>query len=185
MGSSSIHMTALDGIVNVNSLFTVAVFIGLAWNPADRSDTLITDLACTASRSVAEDLISFHVYSFSCFLFSSLVALALKQAIRISRNPTGTYSTSSSNHIISHFHLPEFLGQVNKNLLRIGMLVSGIGSSFGCVFLMLALVNVVQLKVGILGCGSFHTYAAIVPLVIFVPIGLLVYASLILYAFTR
>ncbi|CAN0837746.1 hypothetical protein LINGRAHAP2_LOCUS1889 [Linum grandiflorum] len=182
MGSSSIHMTALDGIVNVNSLFTVAVFIGLAWNPLDRSDTLITDPACTASRSVAEDLISFHVYSFSCFLFSSLVALALKQAIRISRNPAGH---SSIDNAIAHFHLPEFLGQVNKNLLRIGMLVSGIGSSFGCVFLMLALVNVVQLKVGILGCGSFHTYAAIVPLVIFVPVGLLVYASLILYAFTR
>ncbi|CAI0411106.1 unnamed protein product [Linum tenue] len=167
---TSIQITALDGIVNVNSLFTFAVFVGLAWNPTSPSDTLITDPACTAGRGVGEALISFHVYSFSCFLFSSLVALALKQAIRIN-NP---------------FHLPaEFLGQVNKNLLRIGMLISGIGSAFGCVFLMLALVNVVQLKLGTLSCGSSHTYAAVVPLVIFVPVAILIYSSLVLYAFTR
>ncbi|CAI0411107.1 unnamed protein product [Linum tenue] len=162
---TSIQITALDGIVNVNSLFTFAVFVGLAWNPTSPSDTLITDPACTAGRGVGEALISFHVYSFSCFLFSSLVALALKQAIRISR--------------------AEFLGQVNKNLLRIGMLISGIGSAFGCVFLMLALVNVVQLKLGTLSCGSSHTYAAVVPLVIFVPVAILIYSSLVLYAFTR
>ncbi|KAH9327806.1 hypothetical protein KI387_043740, partial [Taxus chinensis] len=28
-GSTSIHVTALDGLVNVNSLFTLAVFVGL------------------------------------------------------------------------------------------------------------------------------------------------------------
>ncbi|CAI0411109.1 unnamed protein product [Linum tenue] len=65
------------------------------------------------------------------------------------------------------------------------MLISGIGSAFGCVFLMLALVNVVQLKLGTLSCGSSHTYAAVVPLVIFVPVAILIYSSLVLYAFTR
>jgi hypothetical protein len=50
---------------------------------------------------------------------------------------------------------------------------------------MLALVNVVQLKLGSLGCGNGHIYAAVVPLVILVPVALLVYVSIVLYAFTR
>lgn len=50
---------------------------------------------------------------------------------------------------------------------------------------MLALVNVVQIKLGVLACGSGHSIAAVVPLVILVPIALLIYVSVILYAFTR
>ncbi|KAL0401287.1 UNVERIFIED_CONTAM: hypothetical protein Slati_4158600 [Sesamum latifolium] len=81
MPATSIHITALDGIVNVNSLFTLAVFIGLAWNPTDPSNSLIDPIqqpGCSPGPKVAEDLVAFHVYSFSCFLFSSLVALGLK-----------------------------------------------------------------------------------------------------------
>ncbi|GMI80805.1 maternal effect embryo arrest 60 [Hibiscus trionum] len=54
---------------------------------------------------------------------------------------------------------------VNKTLLRVGMVVSGAGSVAGCLFLMLALINVVQIKVGTLACGSGHASAAVVPLV--------------------
>ncbi|KAJ6720516.1 hypothetical protein OIU85_023703 [Salix viminalis] len=179
--STSIQITALDGIINVNSLFTLAVFIGLAWNPADPTNTLIgpsDPISCSPSPQTAKDLISFHVYSFSCFLFSSLIALALKQAIRIAK-------TSDHNHGTYLQAAEHLIAQVNKNLVRVGMLVSGIGSVCGCVFLMLALVNVVQLKLGSLGCGSGHSYAAIVPLVILVPVALLVYVSIVLYAFTR
>ncbi|CAK7325773.1 unnamed protein product [Dovyalis caffra] len=179
--TTSIHITALDGIVNVNSLFTLAVFVGLAWNPTDPTDTLIgsTDpTSCSPNPKIAEDMIAFHVYSLSSFLFSSLIALALKQAIRIAK---------TSNHNHGHYLQAAelLLAQVNKNLVRVGMLVSGIGSVCGCVFLMLALVNVVQLKLGSLGCGSGHSYAAIVPLVILVPVALLCYVSVVLYAFTR
>ncbi|KAF9674660.1 hypothetical protein SADUNF_Sadunf10G0150100 [Salix dunnii] len=174
--TTSIHITALDGIINVNSLFTLAVFVGLAWNPADPTNTLIgsSDLiSCSPSAQTAKDLISFHVYSFSAFLFSSLIALALKQAIRIAKTSDHTHGTylQAAEHLLAH---------VNKNLVRVGMLVSGIGSVCGCVFLMLALVNVVQLKLGSLGCGSGHSYAAIVPLVILVPVALLVYVSIVL-----
>ncbi|KAJ7967737.1 maternal effect embryo arrest 60 [Quillaja saponaria] len=170
--ATSIHITALDGIVNVNSLFTLAVFIGLAWNPTDPNNSLNPDPTCNPSSSVTEDLVTFHVYSFSSFLFSSLIALGLKQAIRLSRN--------------SSFHHPfEFLVHVNKSALRVGMLVSGVGSVSGCGFLMLALVNVVQIKLGTLSCGSSHSLAAVVPLVILVPIALLIYISVVLYAFTR
>ncbi|KAB1217800.1 hypothetical protein CJ030_MR3G014790 [Morella rubra] len=170
--TTSIHINALDGIVNVNSLFTLAVFIGLAWNPRDPKDTLISDSTCVPGPSVGEDLVAFHVYSFSCFLFSSLVAMGLKQAIRISKSPG--------------YHPPvEFLAHINRSVLRIGMLISGIGSVSGCAFLMLALVNVVQVKLGTLACGSSQTFAAVVPLVILVPIALVIYVCAVLYAFTR
>ena len=179
--TTSIHITALDGIVNVNSLFTLAVFIGLAWNPTDPSNSLIgpnDPISCSPSPKIAEDLITFHVYSFSSFLFSSLIALALKQAIRVAKTSNHTHG--------NYLEAAELmLAQVNKSLIRVGMLVSGIGSVCGCVFLMLALVNVVQLKLGSLGCGNGHIYAAVVPLVILVPVALLVYVSIVLYAFTR
>ncbi|KAF3433587.1 hypothetical protein FNV43_RR24689 [Rhamnella rubrinervis] len=173
-GGTSIHITALDGIVNVNSLFTLAVFIGLTWNPQDPSNTLIdmgNNPNCIPAHSVAEDLVTFHVYSFSSFLFSSLVALGLKQAFRITRSPI--------------YHPTEFLIRVNRSVFRVGMLVSGVGSVSGCVFLMLALINVVQIKLGTLACGSSHSLAAVIPLVILVPAALLIYVSVVLYAFTR
>ncbi|KAF2296161.1 hypothetical protein GH714_036427 [Hevea brasiliensis] len=72
--------------------------------------------------------------------------------------------------------LARVLCRVNKNSLRVGMLASGVGSVVGCVFLMLALINVVQFKLGTLACGSGHSLAAVVPLVIFVPIALVIYS---------
>ncbi|KAK4277892.1 hypothetical protein QN277_015815 [Acacia crassicarpa] len=170
--TTSVHISALNAIVNVNSLFTLAVFIGLTWDPYDPTNSLISDSDCVASPSIAENLVSFHVYSFSSFLFSSLVALALKQAIRLSRSPGFHYSV-------------EFFARINKTVLRLGMLVSGAGSFCGCGFLMLALANVVQIKLGTLACGSSHTYSAVVPLFILVPSALLIYVSVVLYAFTR
>lgn len=164
-----VQITAVDGIVNVNSLFTLAVFIGLAWNPYDSSNSLITDPRCNPTSRMAEDLVAFHVYSFSSFLFSSLIALGTKQAIRIAM-------TRETHKIV-------LLAHVNKGALRLSMLISAVGSLCGCGFLMLALVNMVQIKLGTLACGSPQTMAAVVPLVIFVPIGLLVYVCTVVYAF--
>ncbi|KAJ9684431.1 hypothetical protein PVL29_016745 [Vitis rotundifolia] len=162
-----IQITAIDGIVNVNSLFTLAVFIGLAWNPYDSSNSLITDPRCNPTSRMAEDLVSYHVYSFSSFLFSSLVALGIKQAIRIAMS--------------REMHKIVLLAHVNQTALRISMLVSAVGSVGGCAFLMMALVNMVQIKLGTLACGSPQTLAAVVPLVIFVPIGLLIYSLVEIY----
>ena len=48
---------------------------------------------------------------------------------------------------------------------------------------MMALINVVQIKLGTLSCGSSQTYAAVVPLVILVPFALVIYICLVSYAF--
>ncbi|KAK9168288.1 hypothetical protein Syun_000428 [Stephania yunnanensis] len=166
MGGTTIYVTALDNIVSVNSLYAFAVFVGLSWNPIDSRNTLISNPACAPPLMLAENVISFHVYSFSSFLFSTLLALSLKQAIRISTT----------------FHA----AHVSKTPLRLGLVGSAVGSASGCVFLMLAIVDLVQFKLGVLSCPtSRYSVAAVVPLLVFVPIALLVYVSLVLYAFTR
>ncbi|KAJ7009139.1 hypothetical protein NC653_007699 [Populus alba x Populus x berolinensis] len=66
--TTSVHVTALDGIVNVNSLFTVAVFVGI---------------------DMAKNLLVFEVVSFSFFLFSSLVAQGLKLGLEVRDDGVG------------------------------------------------------------------------------------------------
>ncbi|XP_042027339.1 uncharacterized protein LOC121774555 [Salvia splendens] len=141
--ATSIHISALDGIVNVNSLFTLAVFIGLAWNPTDPSNSIPG---------------------------SSYRYAHVKQP----RRP------GAHRHNGEHRHFWDFyLARVNKPALRVGYVVSAAGSVTGSVFLMLTLVNVVQIKLGVLGCGGRHAYAAVVPLVTFVPAGLLIYVCFV------
>ncbi|WCJ20431.1 maternal effect embryo arrest 60 [Euphorbia peplus] len=177
--TTQIHIMALDGIVNVNSLFTLALFLGLAWYPIiSPSTSLISDPSCIATPSIGEELISFHVYSFSFFLSSSLIALALKQAIKIADKDGDNVVTVEEVGSVGLVH-------VNMVALRVGTLVSGFGSVFGCGFLMMALVDLVQIKLGVLGCGSFYTVAAIVPLVVLVPSALVIYVFLMLYSFAR
>ncbi|KAJ6309895.1 hypothetical protein OIU76_014773 [Salix suchowensis] len=156
--TTRIHIMALDGIVNVNSLFTLALFLGLSWYPTapDPTATLVTDTSCAASSSIAEDLIAFHVYSFSSFLFSSLIASAVKQTIKRFDNHKDDDSVGSVRSAP--------LAHVNLAALRAGTLVSGFGSVFGCGFLMMALMDLVQIKLGVLGCGNLHTFAAVIPL---------------------
>ncbi|GER56545.1 maternal effect embryo arrest 60 [Striga asiatica] len=169
-GSSrtSIHITALDGTLNVNSLFTLAVFLGIFINPADPTSSLVGTTACAASSTVAKQFVEFHVYSFSSFLFSSLIASCLKLAIR---TDDGIHRPSA--------------GHVNLRVLRAGILATACGSVVGCAFLGLALVNLMQIKLGSLGCWGWHTLGAIGPLVILVPVALLIYICLLCYAFTR
>lgn len=79
--TTSVHVTALDGLVNVNSFFTIAVFVGLSLTtPGQQS---LENRACDAGIDVAKKLLVFEVVSFSFFLFSSLVAQGLKLAINL------------------------------------------------------------------------------------------------------
>ncbi|KAK8951327.1 hypothetical protein KSP39_PZI004328 [Platanthera zijinensis] len=167
-GGTSIHITALDGITNVNSLFTLAVFLGLAWNPYDPGDGGVSVGDCAAGPRILEDLVTFHVFSFASFLFSSLIALCLKQAIRLVHPP-----------------FRPIVARINRALFRAGILASAVGSVLGCGFLMMALVNVVQIKLGRIGCTGAATMGAIIPLVTLIPSAMLIYIAVIFYALTR
>ncbi|XP_076914273.1 uncharacterized protein LOC143573229, partial [Bidens hawaiensis] len=165
--TTSIHVTALDGLVNVNSLFTVAVFVGFSLTtPGQRS--LDNRSACDADISVAKKLLVFEVVSFSFFLFSSLVAQGLKLAINL----------LNSKEVDDAFK-----AHVNVKALQFGMLGSAVGSVMGCLFLMLSMVSVIEIRLGLLSCGSRATVNAVASMVVLVSSALVVYISTAVYAF--
>ncbi|KAK9041081.1 hypothetical protein V6N11_016203 [Hibiscus sabdariffa] len=165
--TTSVHVTALDGLVNVNSLFTIAVFVGLSLTtPGQHS--LENRAPCDAGIGVAKKLLVFEVVSFSFFLFSSLVAQGLKLAINL----------LNSKDVDEAFR-----AHINLGVLRFGMMGSAVGSVMGCLFLMLSMVNVIEIRLGMLSCGSNSAIHAVAALVILVTSALLVYFSTAVYAF--
>lgn len=165
--TTSVHVTALDGLVNVNSLFTIAVFVGLSLTvPGQKS--LENRTACDAGNDVAKKLLVFEVVSFSFFLFSSLIAQGLKLALNL----------LNSKDVDEAFR-----AHINLKVLRSGMLASAFGSVMGCLFLMLSMVNVIQIRLGMLSCGSKSAVHSVAALVVLVSTALLVYLSTAIYAF--
>ncbi|CAL5333852.1 unnamed protein product [Camellia sinensis] len=63
------------------------------------------------------------------------------------------------------------------------MVGSAVGSVMGCLFLMLSMINVVEIKLGTLSCGSKSTVSSAAALIALVTSGLLVYVSTAVYAF--
>lgn len=107
--------------------------------------------------------------------------MSLKQAIR-----TTTTTTTNGNVVVEAEArvLNAGEGRVNLAALRVGIVASCVASVLGCGFLTMALVDLVQIKLGPLECKrSFHALAAIVPLVVLVPSALVIYVFLVLYAF--
>ncbi|XP_062081287.1 uncharacterized protein LOC133786080 isoform X2 [Humulus lupulus] len=164
--TTSVHVTALDGLVNVNSLFTIAVFVGLSLTtPGQQS---LENRACDAGIDVAKKLLVFEVVSFSFFLFSSLVAQGLKLAINL-------LNSKDVDEV--------FKAHINLKVLRFGMMGSAVGSVMGCVFLMLSMVNVIEIRLGMLSCGSKSAVHAVATLLVLVSSALVVYISTAIYAF--
>ncbi|KAA8543581.1 hypothetical protein F0562_021673 [Nyssa sinensis] len=165
--TTSVHVTALDGLVNVNSLFTIAVFVGLSLTTQGQH-SLENPSVCDAGIDVAKKLLVFEVVSFSFFLFSSLIAQGLKLAINL-------LNSKDANEA--------FRAHINLKVLRFGMLGSAVGSVMGCVFLMLSMVGVIQIRLGTLSCGSKSAVHAVATMIILVTSALLVYISTAIYAF--
>ncbi|KAM7271065.1 hypothetical protein ACFE04_030279 [Oxalis oulophora] len=165
--TTSVHVTALDGLVNVNSLFTIAVFVGLSLTTPNQH-SLENRSDCDADIETAKKLLVFEVVSFSFFLFSSLVAQGLKLAINL-------LNSKDVNEA--------FRAHINLKVLRFGMMGSAVGSVMGCLFLMLSMVNVIQIRLGLLSCGSKSAVHAVAALVVLVSSALLVYISTAIYSF--
>ncbi|XP_057801462.1 uncharacterized protein LOC131016755 [Salvia miltiorrhiza] len=157
-GKTSIHVTALDGIVNVNSLFTMSLFIGFSMT-VPQNATTASSAACTTSAETVRRLIVFEVISFSFFLFSSLVAQSLKLQINLRNNmdPTDPHK-----------------GDIGIDHLKYCLFGSAVGSVLGCTFLTMSIVDFIRVKLGSLSCGGKPVYA-VVTLLVFVGSGLLIY----------
>ncbi|KAK1557483.1 hypothetical protein Q3G72_025551 [Acer saccharum] len=169
-----VHQKALDDLVNVNSLFTIAVFLGLAYaNPNQRS--LENRPECDPDPGLGKRLIIFEVNSFDCFLFSSLVAKAIEVLLNISKKELTRDCPD---------HLPDRLLerlQENSSLRAMEKIFFGVS---GCciVLLTLSIVYVIQIRVGKLTCGSDHAIQAVAPLCVILFTALLFYVPSMAYA---
>ncbi|KAK1393850.1 Maternal effect embryoarrest [Heracleum sosnowskyi] len=149
------HIKLLDDLVNVNSLFTLAVFVGLSQaSPGIRS--LEDRDECNAGPGVAKMLVLYEVVSFACFLLSSLVAKVLKLILSLD-------------------------GKICKLILKgldvkdVLLVLTSCASVSGIVLLTLSVVNVVQIRIGLYSCGSAEARRAIWALCAIVSIALVIY----------
>ncbi|KAL2488371.1 uncharacterized protein Fot_41663 [Forsythia ovata] len=119
--------------------------------------------SCNASIKTVRILIVFEVVSFSFFLFSSLIAQSIKLTINLlnSLDPTDPHKAD-----------------IDSSALKYGLCGSAFGSIMGCVFLMLSIVNFIQVKLGVFSCGHEPVYG-VVTLVICVGSALLLTINLL------
>ncbi|KAH8520938.1 hypothetical protein Peur_039710 [Populus x canadensis] len=116
--TTSVHLTAHDDLVNVNSLFTIAVFVGLSLNYDPKAAQPRKPHTSDAGIDVAKNLLVFEAVSFSFFLISYLIAQGLKLAVYL-LNSTDVDDALRAN--------------INLKVLRFGMMGSAIVSVMGCV----------------------------------------------------
>ncbi|KAL8096899.1 hypothetical protein AgCh_030107 [Apium graveolens] len=150
-----VHLKLLDDLVNVNSLLTIAVFVGLSMTtPGTRS--LDTREECSSGPEMAKMLIVYEVIAFSCFLLSSIVAKVLKLHL---------YLDGVRYKIISRdFDLKDFM-----------LVLSASASVAGIVSLSLSIVNIIQIRIGLLSCGVKESRIAVLCLGVIVGFALAIY----------
>ncbi|KAJ7534593.1 hypothetical protein O6H91_13G101500 [Diphasiastrum complanatum] len=163
--STQIHVKALDAVVSVNSFFTVAVFLGLSFDVPQKSATPVS--ACVPGANVVKYLLVFEVVSFGCFLFSSLIAQGMKLRLIF-------YNSSDPQEAQAV--------EINQKILRFGMIASAMGSTAGTLFLLLSMINIIQLELGSWSCGKFWPQRAAIPLIVLVGNGGIIFISSVFYA---
>eukprot|EP00250_Pteridium_aquilinum_P016596 c23184_g1_i1 orf=81-755(+) len=185
-----LHVAALNEVVSVNSFFTAAVFIGLSLSATQQMSLVST---CQAGANVARNLVVHEVVAFSCYLFSTLVAQGLKLQLTLSSLKRKHLTKQPANNYKGQLHLPQrgtkasvYIDDISRllspRLLRLGMMLSALGSIVGTVFLMLSMVSVVQIRLGLISCNSPLALKAALPLITLVSIGVLSFISPVLYA---
>ncbi|KAI5068150.1 hypothetical protein GOP47_0016495 [Adiantum capillus-veneris] len=167
---STLHVSALDALVNVNSLFSGVVFIGLAFSSSTISLVASsTDDPCTPSSNTARRVVLFEVLAFAAFLLSSLIAQGLKLQLAL---------------IGAKKVVPNALVPINERFIRFGMAVTALCTAIGTVFLTLSIVFLIELRLGALSCPtSAWSKGAAIPLATSVAVGVMVFLSNVLYSF--
>lgn len=176
----NVHVTALDGVVNVNSLFTIAIFLGLAMASPGQLKSLNVREECQPRANTAKMLVVFEILSFSFFLFSSLVAQSIKLSLNL--QPSSDKAASAGKDAAAapaeRFWLAEAGSlslPVDETLLTTGVMFSAMSSVIGCLFLLVSMVNVIELKLGVLSCMATSTIVSVAFLIPLSLAGILIY----------
>ncbi|WOH12591.1 hypothetical protein DCAR_0832097 [Daucus carota subsp. sativus] len=122
------HIKTLDDLVNVNSLFTLAVFVGLS-QASPGAISLENREECNAGPGVAKMLVLYEVVAFACFLLSSLVAKVIKLLLGL--------DSDRFKLVQDRFDLKDFL-----------LILTASASVSGIILLTLSVINIVQIRIG-------------------------------------
>ena len=110
----------------------------------------------------------FEVISFAFFLASSLVAYGLKTMMSL-------INAAELNE--------EFRNHFNRKSIQKVMLCAIFSSILGCLFLILSIVYILQIRLGVLSCESPSTVQGVVALVIIVTCGVIFHAAITISAY--
>ncbi|KAH7284244.1 hypothetical protein KP509_34G044900 [Ceratopteris richardii] len=169
--ASTVHVSALDALVSVNSIFSGAVFIGLAFSSNANTISLVSsgaDDPCNPPADTARRVVLFEVLAFASFLLSSLIAQGLKLKLAI----------VSAKKMVLKSQVP-----INENFLRIAMIMTAVFTVVGTVFLTLSIIFLIELRLGALTCetSSWSKFAAI-PLACAMAIGVISFTTTAVHA---
>ncbi|KAI4373049.1 hypothetical protein MLD38_011218 [Melastoma candidum] len=153
-------LKVLDDVVSLNSLFTMAVFIGLSFALPGQVQSLSEDSSCQPNIGTRKRLVAFEITSFSCFVFSGIMAKTVKMLIYI------RHGDESSQR---------------KKLILVPFYFSIYGTMCGCFFLLLAMVDVIEVKLGRLSCGSKSSLSTVMILILTIGPALLAYFASVTY----
>ncbi|KAF8041312.1 hypothetical protein BT93_A0045 [Corymbia citriodora subsp. variegata] len=165
-----VHQKALDDLVTVNSLFTVAVFVGLAFATGEHHNIAGKE-ECEAGVHVARKLVENEVISFAFYLFSSLVAKSLK--------------TYLFTYIMDQPDIKRINNWSSKLLRGSLFFFSTSASVIGSVFLLCSMIDTLQIQLGRLSCKGTETLNSVGVLLGVSILALLIYIPYVLGAILK
>ncbi|KAI6669195.1 hypothetical protein NL676_004080 [Syzygium grande] len=163
MDERKYFQNVLDGIVGLNSWFTVAMFVGLSLaNPGQVSSLEQDRRECDPDLKIRKQLIFYEIASFSFFICSGFLGKTAKIVLYI-------------------YERKKFTDPHRKVPSLVAFYLAIYGTMIGCLFLLLAMVNVAQIKLGKLSCGSDYTVPTVTVLVGAVGVALIIYFFTVSY----
>ncbi|KAI3416660.1 uncharacterized protein J3R85_015214 [Psidium guajava] len=157
----------LDDVVSLNSLFTIAVFIGLSFAQPGQVQSLNDDPSCESDTALRKQLVAFEIAFFSCFIFSGVLAKTVKIFLYTSEKQDALNREQNGTS--------EAVKAYRKWKSLVGFYLSIYGTMLGCLLLLLAMVDVVQIKLGRLSCHSKFTFTTVCVMVGIIGLSLLIF----------
>ncbi|KAL6650259.1 hypothetical protein ACP70R_009184 [Stipagrostis hirtigluma subsp. patula] len=185
-----VAVKALEGIVSANTFFTVAVFIGITGTITPSASI---PPSCVAGDDISRNFFLFEILSFGFYLLSSLVAQGMKLAVTLLAADEfygdGEQKLPPSDDCEEmpawRAAEPRERRRAVLRLCRPMMLLAAGSSIMGTFFLLLSMVDAIQLKFGLVSCGTPLAVGSTFALAALVVGGLLFYGGTVAYALTH
>ncbi|KAJ9159816.1 hypothetical protein P3X46_025285 [Hevea brasiliensis] len=151
---------AVDVLSSINSLFTVAVFLGLSFaSPNQKSIDPRSE--CNPDATMLKRLVLWEVISFSFFLFSSLFLKSLQLYI----NMLGDEKKEGEKKE----------GGKKKGVVRGMFYISVLTTTLGVASFTVSMAYLIQIQVGKMSCWIFETTLSVIFLAVMVFLGIVSY----------